>query len=265
MSSPRRRRSALLTTLTLLFAIEAVSTVAVRAAELNDARAAAAAPHALVAVAPVAMPPPAHDLRMPEVRIADAPDAAAVTSRRVPVVSQPRHVASHRHVAKPKRSTTQSRTHKPTSRPTSSRPKPAPTRRPGPVRLGANRVLSPRLGIDKHIYSFPCSRATKPGNVVYRWGCAGRNNVYLLGHAANVFSGLNRAYYDGRLKVGVKVWYADATGKVRTYAVRFWKVVRPTPDAAWAWASLSRPSMTLQTCLGAHSEYRLMVRLVQVG
>ena len=56
-----------------------------------------------------------------------------------------------------------------------------------------------------------------------------------------------------------------AGGKVRTYAVRWWRVVEPTPDAAWAWASLSSPSMTLQTCLGRHSEYRLIVRLVQVG
>jgi hypothetical protein len=62
----------------------------------------------------------------------------------------------------------------------------------------------------------------------------------------------------------MKVWYADGTGRVRTYAVRWWKVVLPTPDAKWAWAAQSVPSMTLQTCVGANSEYRLMVRLTEV-
>ena len=37
------------------------------------------------------------------------------------------------------------------------------------------------------------------------------------------------------------------------------------PDAAWAWADQDLPSMTLQTCLGARSEYRLIVRLVEVS
>ena len=127
------------------------------------------------------------------------------------------------------------------------------------------RIVVIELGIDKRVHFFPCDRAEPPGNVVYRWGCAGGNNVYLMGHAANVFGGLNRAYYNGRLKVGLKVYYADSRGRVRAYAVRWWRVVYPTPDAAWAWASLGRPSMTLQTCIGARSEKRLMVRLVQVS
>jgi hypothetical protein len=46
--------------------------------------------------------------------------------------------------------------------------------------------------------------------------------------------------------------------------VTWWRVVKPTTAAKWAWASLASPSMTLQTCLGAHSEYRLMIRLLQV-
>jgi hypothetical protein len=59
--------------------------------------------------------------------------------------------------------------------------------------------------------------------------------------------------------------YADAAGRVRTYTVRWWKVVRPTTSASWAWASLGTPSMTLQTCVGSRSQYRLMVRLVVAG
>ena len=59
--------------------------------------------------------------------------------------------------------------------------------------------------------------------------------------------------------------YADASGRVRTYSVVWWKVTRPTGAASWAWAPQSRPSMTLQTCVGANSEYRLIVRLVATG
>ncbi len=100
---------------------------------------------------------------------------------------------------------------------------------------------------------------------MYRWGCAGSNNVYLMGHASSVMKALHNAYVRGRLAKGMKAWYADPKGKVRQYAVKWWKVTRPTTDAAWAWASQSVPSMTLQTCVGRNSEYRLVVRLVVVG
>jgi hypothetical protein len=130
---------------------------------------------------------------------------------------------------------------------------------------GANHVWIPSLGISRAVYWFPCSRTTDPGMVVYRWGCAGTNNVYLMAHASGPFYALNQAYYNGRLRVGLKVVYANGSGRVHTYSVIWWRVVRPTTAASWAWASLSRPSMTLQTCLGANSEYRLMVRLVQVS
>ena len=130
---------------------------------------------------------------------------------------------------------------------------------------GTNHVWIPSLGISRAVYSFPCSRTTDPGMVVYRWGCAGTNNVYLMAHASGPFYALNQAYYNGRLRVGLKVVYANSSGRVHTYSVIWWRVVRPTTAASWAWASLSRPSMTLQTCLGANSAYRLMVRLVQVS
>jgi hypothetical protein len=75
---------------------------------------------------------------------------------------------------------------------------------------------------------------------------------------------LHDAYVSGRLRKGAKAWYADPNGKVHVYAVRWWKVTLPTPDAAWAWAAQDVPSMTLQTCVGKDSRYRLMVRLVEV-
>ena len=130
---------------------------------------------------------------------------------------------------------------------------------------GRNRLWIPSLGLNRSISWFSCSRAREPDNYVYRWGCAGTNNVYLLGHAWGVFKPLHDAYARGRLKVGMKAMYADANGRIHVYAVRWWKVVRPTTGASWAWASLSSPSMTLQTCVGANSKYRLMVRLDEVG
>jgi hypothetical protein len=130
---------------------------------------------------------------------------------------------------------------------------------------GRNHVWIPSLGINRSVSSFACTRSRPPDNYIYRWGCAGRNNVYLLGHAYSVFKPLHDAYTGGRLRKGMKVVYADALGHVRSYAVIWWRVVAPTTAASWAWAPQSRPSMTLQTCVGANSRYRLMVRLVQVG
>ena len=130
---------------------------------------------------------------------------------------------------------------------------------------GTNHVWIPSLGINKVVQSFPCSRSRPPDAGVYRWGCAGTNNVYLMGHAWSTFKPLHDAYVGGRLHAGMKVIYGDGAGRVHTYSVIWWKVVKPTTAASWAWASLGRPSMTLQTCVGANSAYRLMVRLVQVG
>jgi hypothetical protein len=130
---------------------------------------------------------------------------------------------------------------------------------------GRNHVWIPSLGVNRSVKSFPCSRSRPPDAGVYRWGCSGRNNVYLMSHAWSTFKPLHDAYVGGRLKKGMKVWYADGGGTVHVYRVAWWRVTAPTTAASWAWASLSRPGMTLQTCVGADSQYRLMVRLVRVG
>jgi sortase (surface protein transpeptidase) len=128
---------------------------------------------------------------------------------------------------------------------------------------GRNRVWIPALGIRRSVSFFSCSRSTYPGDRVYRWGCAGRNNVYLFGHAHSVFKPLHDAYVRGRLRKGMKAYFADGNGRVGTYKVVWWKVT--TPDRGeFAYAAQSRPSMTLQTCVGARSQYRLIVRLVKV-
>jgi hypothetical protein len=132
-------------------------------------------------------------------------------------------------------------------------------------RTGRNHVWIPSLGIDRSVSWFSCDRKRPPDNYVYRWGCAGTNNVYLLGHAYSVFKPLHDAYVAGRLRVGLKAYYADAKGRVHAFKVKWWKVTAPTTAASWAWAAQSRPSMTLQTCVGKNSAYRLMVRLVEVS
>ena len=98
---------------------------------------------------------------------------------------------------------------------------------------------------------------------MYRWGCAGRNNVYLFGHAHSVFKPLHDAYVRGSLRKGMKVYYADSSGHVSTYAVRWWRLTTPE-NGAWAYAGQSRPTLTLQTCVGSRSQYRLIVRLTRV-
>lgn len=127
---------------------------------------------------------------------------------------------------------------------------------------GRNHMWIPALGINRSVTSFACSSQAYPGNRVYRWGCAGGNNVYLFGHAHSVFKPLHDAYVSGRLRKGMSVYYAGSDGVVHRYVVRWWKVT--TPDkGAWAYAGQSRPSMTLQTCVGAKSQFRLVVRLVR--
>jgi sortase (surface protein transpeptidase) len=129
---------------------------------------------------------------------------------------------------------------------------------------GRNHVWIPTLGIDRSVTGYSCSSTYYPGNRVYRWGCGGTNNVYLFGHAHSVFKPLHDAYVRGRLKKGMKVYFAGANGSVATYAVSWWKITTPT-KGTWAYASLARPSMTLQTCVGADSQFRLIVRLTRVA
>ena len=129
---------------------------------------------------------------------------------------------------------------------------------------GRNHVWIPALGIDRSVSWYACSSSFYPGNRVYRWGCAGTNNIYLFGHAHSVFKALHDAYIRGKLKKGMKVYYAGANGRVGTYAVSWWKVTTPE-RGTWAYAGLQRPSLTLQTCVGAKSQYRLIVRLAKVG
>jgi hypothetical protein len=266
MEIPTRRRRALSTVLALFLAIESVSAVTAVAVTPRGAVGTEAAPAAVparavsiatTAVAPAALTPAASKTIAPAVRrTVDAPDAARSGPARTAAPAIRARTLSPKAVlamSKPKSKTSSGAV---TSGGT------------GTVKAGAlkgrNHFWFPAVGINRSVYSFPCSRSRAPDNLVYRWGCAGRNNVYLMGHAHSVFSPLHNAYVNGRLNVGMKAYYADSRGKVHTYKVKWWKLTKPTTSASWAWASQSVPSMTLQTCVGSNSQYRLMVRLVEV-
>jgi Sortase domain len=140
-------------------------------------------------------------------------------------------------------------------------PAPAPKQKSKPTYQGTNHFWIPSLGMSYGVRWYACGRTSVPGNHIYRWGCAGRNNVYLLGHAWGVMKPLHDLYVRGGLRKGMVAIYADASGRVRKYRVTEWRVVRPT-EIAWQIAAQPVPSMTLQTCIGKYSQYRLNVRLV---
>ena len=147
---------------------------------------------------------------------------------------------------------------------TAAAPKPKVTKPPvsRPTYSGRNHFWIPSLGMSDRVYTFECTRSRAPDNLIYRWGCAGTNNVYILGHAYGVMKPLHDLYVRGGLRKGLVALYADAAGRVHWYRVVSWRVVDPS-EAAWAIASQPVPSMTLQTCVGKYSQWRLNVRLVQ--
>lgn len=132
---------------------------------------------------------------------------------------------------------------------------------PTPKYTGKNHFWFPAFGISRAVVFFPCSRTREPDNYLYRWGCAGRNNVYLLGHAATVLRRLHDGFLAGRLHVGMLAVYADGNGRVRTYRVTTWRVVSPV-EITWQIAAQKVPSMTIQTCIGLK---RLNIRLVAIN
>ena len=123
---------------------------------------------------------------------------------------------------------------------------------------GRNHFWIPSLGVSRDVYAFGCARKRAPSNVIYRWGCGGQNNVYIFGHAYGVMRALHDAYVAGRLHVGMIAVYADGAGNIRTYRVTTWRLVSPS-NSGWAVASQAVPSMTLQTCVGSRSQWRLIV------
>jgi len=85
------------------------------------------------------------------------------------------------------------------------------------------------------------------------------------GHAWGVFAKIHDGYHSGALHVGLTAWYADKAGRVHRYRISWVRHVRNADYASWsqwAMAATSGPVITLQTCDGATSAYRILVRLV---
>ena len=152
------------------------------------------------------------------------------------------------------------------ARPRPAKPQDGRPRAPAQPRTPArNHVWIPALGINRSVRWFPCDRARPPDNYMYRWGCAGSNNVYLMGHAYSVMKAAPRrvrprpapSRHEGLLR-------RRATAGCTSYAVKWWKITRPTTDAAWAWAAQTVAVDDAPDVRRRNSEYRLMVRLVEV-
>jgi hypothetical protein len=136
-----------------------------------------------------------------------------------------------------------------------------PAARPATV-IRSNGLSIPALGINSPIRGMSQCGGVIP-NGIFRWSCAGRNNLYLLGHAWGVFAPIHNGYHRGLLKPGLIARYTDGAGVVHVYRL-VW--VEDLTIATWGkgavWAATSRPVITLQTCDGATSNYRIIVRFV---
>jgi hypothetical protein len=272
MELSTRNRRTISTILAVLLAVESVTFVAVAAASTTVAPPQPAAGRVLAVEAAFGLPAPVGPALPAVVPHVSAPASAPHVVEPVePTVKV--EVRTDVKVDKPDRATKAPKaTRTPKAQPKATKtpktvtktPVKSTKKRTAAAYSGTNHVWIPALGINRSVRAFPCDRQRPPDNYMYRWGCAGANNVYLMGHAHSVMNGLHDAYVSGRLHKGMKAYYAGSNGKVHVYTVRCWKKTRPTTDAAWAWAPLATPSMTLQTCVGANSEYRLMVRLVEV-
>jgi hypothetical protein len=131
---------------------------------------------------------------------------------------------------------------------------------------GVYHLWIPALGLSRSIFDWGCNGGLIPNRVEY-WGCAGKNNLYLLGHAWGVFAKIHDGYHSGALRVGLVAYYADKSGKVHGYRISQIRHVANSDYATWsrwAMAASSTRIITLQTCDGATSAYRILVRLVPV-
>ncbi len=191
----------------------------------------------------------------PIARAIEAPRAARIAFDPAPATRDP---ATHPRAEIPKPDGRGRSAHAPQS------PRSTRHSKPDVLFRGRNHVWIPALGVSRSIAFSACSSTAYPGPGVYRWGCAGRNNVYLFAHAYAAFKPLHDAYVRGTLRRGMRLIYADAAGRVHVYSVSWWRVTTAT-NGGFAYTSQARPSLTLQTCLGAKSQYRLIVRLTQTG
>jgi hypothetical protein len=132
------------------------------------------------------------------------------------------------------------------------------------VYAGVYHLWIPALGLSRAISDWGCRGGAIPDRVEY-WGCAGTNNLYLLGHAYGAFAAIHDGYHSGALRVGLTAYFADKAGRTHRYRISEIRHVANSAYGSWSgWAvgATSGPVITLQTCDGATSAYRILVRLV---
>jgi hypothetical protein len=134
---------------------------------------------------------------------------------------------------------------------------------PDLVRVGRLRIRD--IGLDVAVYRWGC-RATDLPNRALRWGCSGTNNQFIAGHAYGVFRPYYRAFGNHRLKRGMVAVFTDARGRTKRYRLAWVRKVRSSyiwngrTGDQWAWNPTAEPVITLQTCWGAKSNYRIVTR-----
>ncbi len=136
--------------------------------------------------------------------------------------------------------------------------------KPAPVLAGTNHFWFPALGISNKVHEFNCAGPDTIPSGIWHFGCNGPRNIYLMAHGWSDFKAVRVAYHNGALSKGMTAYYAGPDGTVQRYKVAW---VRHVPvdefnASYWEWAINDVPAVTLQTCDGAHSEYRIIVRLV---
>lgn len=148
----------------------------------------------------------------------------------------------------------------PTQPPILMRPRWAPPQQER-VLPGPNQLNIPAIGIDARIRTVACGRLIPDG--IWRWPCAGANNIYLLGHNWGIFHPLQVAYHAGLLKPGLVLMYSDQRAVIHHYRLAWARSLSMTEFGQGdAWAATAGPVITLQTCDGAGDSRRLIVRFV---
>jgi hypothetical protein len=135
------------------------------------------------------------------------------------------------------------------------------------TRVGRLRIKG--IGLDVPVYRWGCDASKLPDRAL-RWGCSGRNNQFLAGHAYGVFHKYYLAYKYRKLKIGMIAAFTRPSGAVAKYRLRWVRLVpasyvwQGTTGDVWAWGPTARQSITMQTCWGATNKYRIVSRWERV-
>lgn len=143
-------------------------------------------------------------------------------------------------------------------------PTPVPTpvpATPAPPVVRRNYLSIPALRINGSIGTTTCGGLIPNG--IWRWPCAGANNLYLLGHASGSFAPIHNGYHAGSLTPGLAARYTDGAAVAHEYVLQW---VQDLPLATWGkgatWAATPGPVITLVTCDGEGDSYRIVVRFI---